>query len=197
MNLDFEVLELENFKFSFEEMLEYYSILQKEYNHYKWVPPSNLDVKNHEISGLYSWAIQSNLKDSKKPCPPYDIKHDNETVGTFDVPTELIFGFAEKFIFSLPNPRQTVISVHPPGVKIKFHTDNDKFFKIHLPIISNDDAFFIFEKNRYNLKPGKAYLINTERIHGTENLGNSDRVHFITKLNIFDIERILFNEYTI
>lgn len=197
MNLDFEVLELENIKFSHNELLNYYYILEKEFQSLKWSVDEKTDIKNHEVFGLYSWAIQSNLKNPLAPCPPYDIKHDNEVVGTFDVPTPLVFGFAEKFLNLIPGLRQTVIVNHPPGVKIHMHKDNEEFFKIHIPIITNDNAFFCFEKTRYNLKAGKAYLINTEKIHGTENLGDSDRIHFITKIRVENISTIINSEYHI
>lgn len=197
MNTDFDILELKNISFSHQELLDYYLIINQYYRNYKWTPNDNIDAKNHEIKNLYSWAIQSNLKDPMLPCPPYDIKHDHEVTGTFDTPTNLLFGFAKKFILSLKNLRQTVIVGHPPGAKIKLHTDNQEFFKIHAPIITNDDAFFIFEKNRYNLKPGSAYLINTSRLHGTENLGKSDRVHFITKVRTKDIEGLINNDFVV
>lgn len=194
---NFEVLELDNFKFSIIELIEFYNTVEKNFQHLKWTPDITVDTKNHTVDEIFSWAIQSNLKDASKPCPPYDIKHDNSTVGTFDVPTELIFGFSKKFLEILPFVRQTVISCHPPGSKINLHKDNDEFVKIHIPIIVNDQSYFVFEKNRYNLKVGKAYLINTDKIHGTENLGDNTRVHLITKLKIQYIDKIINNEYRI
>ena len=194
---NFEVMELDNFKFSITELIEFYNTVEKNFQHLKWTPDDTIDTKDHQVKDIFSWAIQSNLKDPSKPCPPYNIKHDESIVGTFDVPTELIFGFSKKFLELFPFVRQTVISCHPPGSKINLHTDNEEFFKIHIPIVTNDDSYFVFEKNRYNLKPGKAYLVNTEKLHGTENLGNSTRIHFITKLKIKDIDRIINNEHRI
>jgi len=194
---NFEVLELDNFNFSIIELIEFYNTVEKNFQHLKWTPDVTVDTKNHTVNEIFSWAIQSNLKDPSKPCPPYDIKHDNSTVGTFDVPTEMIFGFAKKLLEVMPFLRQTVISCHPPKTKINFHKDNDEFVKIHIPIIVNDRSYFNFEKNRYNLKVGKAYLINTDKIHGTENLGDNTRVHLITKLKTKDIDKVLNNEYKI
>lgn len=197
MITNFEVLPLDDFKFSIDELIDYYKTLEQDFQHLKWTPDETIDVKDHSVEKVYSWAIQSNLKDPTKPCPPYDIKYDDSVVGTFDVPTELIFGFPQRLLTAMPFLRQTVISCHPPGTKINFHKDNEEFFKIHIPIITNDNSWFVFEHSKYNLKPGKAYLINTEKLHGTDNLGDNVRVHFITKLKIEDIPQVINNEYKI
>jgi hypothetical protein len=194
---NFEVIELDNFKFSLEELEHYYHTVQSNFSYLKWAPDADTDTKDHNVSEVYGWAIQSNLKDPKKPCSPYDISKGDDVVGTFDVPTELIFGFAEKFLKALPFVRQTVITAHPPETKINLHSDNEEFYKIHMPITANNESMFNFEGKEYNLQPGKAYLINTEKLHGTFNKGETTRVHFITKLRIEDMNKVVNNEYTI
>ena len=184
MTLNFKVIKLENFKFSYDELLAYYEQVVKNYQHLKWTLDSTVDSKNHDVTGIYGWAIQSNLLDPAKPCPPYDIKHDLEIHPNddFKVPTELIFGFAKKIIDTLPDCRQTVIGGHPPGTDIKLHLDNEIYLKIHIPIKTNDQSFFYFENEKFNLEEGNAYLINTEMLHGTCNYGESDRVHLLFKI---------------
>jgi hypothetical protein len=195
--LDFKIKRLDNIKFAHHELLAYYEKVKDKYQHLKWTVDSTVDTKTHTVGNMYSWAIQSNLKDPSKPCPPYHIKNDDEIIesNTFDVETELNFGFAKKIIDTFPNIRQTVIAAHPPNTKIDLHTDTDNFVKVHIPIITNDQSYFVFEDENFNLEVGHAYLINTSIPHGTNNLGNTDRVHFIFKIPVSEIDTVTNNEY--
>jgi hypothetical protein len=192
--LDFDIKELPNFTFSFNELLDYYNFVKTDFTHMMWTP-DNFDTQDHKVNGLYSWAIQSNLKDANKPCPPYDVKHDTEVTGQFDTPTSMLVGFANKIVTCFPEVRQTVISAHPPGTVINQHVDNDEFLKIHIPIETNSDSFFVFGDKHYNLEITKAYLINTTRAHGTINKGSTDRIHLLFKFPINYADEILNKEW--
>ena len=195
--IDFKVIKLDNVKFSYQELLDYYNQVVEKYQHLKWTVGADFDVKTHKVDKMYSWAIQSNLKDPTQPCPPYHVKDDDEVHpnNDFSVPTELIFGFARKVIKAFPRVRQTVIAGHPPGTCIDLHIDNDEFVKIHIPIKANKNSYFKFEDENFVLEEGHAYLINTALPHGVENEGNDDRVHFIFKLHKDDVDLILNKEY--
>ena len=190
---DFDVKELPNIKFSHSMLLEYYNEVKANFQHLKWTPDNR--VSEHNVKKLYSWAIQSNLKDVSKPCPPYNIKHDNEVIGSFDNLTDLVFGFGQLVVDCFPDVRQTVISVHPSTTEIKQHIDNDEFFKIHIPIETNSKSCFVFGDKKYNLEVGKAYFINTKNKHGTINNGNTDRAHLIFKIPHCHAEKILNEEF--
>ena len=191
--LDFDVKELPNLKFSMQDLTTYYNEV-KTHETLKWTP-KDTDTLNHNVNGIYSWAIQSNLKDAKKPCPPYDIKHDDTVLGTFDNPTDLIFGFGKYIVDAIPNVRQTVISAHPPETVIQQHIDNTEYVKVHIPIETNPKSYFSFGDTNYTLKVGKAYLINTTRPHGTNNSGDTDRIHLIFKIPINSVDELLNTEW--
>lgn len=197
--MDFKVKKLSNIQFDPAELLDYYNTVKDLFPQLMWTVPNNFDTKTHNVSKMYSWAIQSNLKDPTKPCPPYHIDGiDNvDALDSFSVPTALIFGFAKKLISALPNIRQTSIAGHPPGTRIDLHPDNDEFLKIHIPIKTNPNAWFCFEDEKFNLEVGSAYMINTIIPHGTDNLGTTDRVHLIFKFPIADAGNILNTDYTI
>lgn len=197
--LEFKIKKLDNVKFDINELIDYFYTLEKDYQHLKWTVPENLDPLTHRISELYSWAIQSNLKDPTKPCPPYHIQNveDRDQNDSFQVPTELIFGFGKKIIDSFPNVRQTVIACHPPGTFIDQHIDSEEFVKIHIPIKTNNDSFFIFGEEKFNLEVGNAYLVNTAMMHGTENNGDTDRIHLIFKITEEDAKHIIETEYVL
>lgn len=196
-DLDFKVKQLKNVIFSHDELLEYYKEIEKKFQHLKWNPNAEIDKKTHAISKMYSWAIQSNLKDPTKPCPPYHIDSGEEVCENDDcrVPTEMIFGLAEKIIQQFPEVRQLGISGHPPGTRIDLHPDNDEFLKIHIPIKTNPLAWFYFEDEKFNLEEGKVYLINTTVLHGTLNNGPTDRIHLIFKFPLRLMNVILDKNY--
>lgn len=197
--MNFKVKKLSNIKFNMQELTDYYNSVVSEHKNLRWTVPGAVDTKTHSVSNMYSWAIQSNLKDPTIPCPPYHIDGIDNVIESdrFNVPTALIFGFAEKLINTFPNVRQTSIAGHPPGTRIDLHPDNDEFLKIHIPIVTNPDAWFCFEDEKFNLEVGSAYMVNTAILHGTDNLGTTDRVHLLFKFPISDANAILSKDYTI
>lgn len=181
--MDYLIKELD-IKFDFNELLEYIATVERDYQHLKWTPSEeNLksidNYEQHKYQGLYGWGIQSNLEDLSQPCPPYDV-HKNSSDTYRD--TELMFGFASKLKQLFPFMRQLGIAGHPPGVKIAEHIDNDQYVKIHIPVTVNPQSNFTFYNHKFVMEPGKMYLVNTTEAHGTNNLGNTDRVHIILKL---------------
>ena len=197
--MDFKIKKLPNIKFNPVELLDYYNTVVEKFPQLKWTVPNSTDTKLHSVSNMYSWAIQSNLKDASRPCPPYHFDGVEGIIESddFSMPTALIFGFAEKLIKAFPNVRQTSIAGHPPGTKIGLHPDNDAFLKIHIPIKTNPDAWFFFEDEKFNLEVGSVYMINTVLLHGTDNLGDTDRVHLLFKFPTSDASTILNGNYTI
>ena len=66
--------------------------------------------------------------------------------------------------------------------------------KLHIPLVTNEDALFTFGKERevkYNMKVGKIYILNTNAYHGTENNGKTDRAHFITRIDDSIIQDVI------
>jgi hypothetical protein len=97
------------------------------------------------------------------------------------------FGILNSMIetLTLPALRQMLIALHPPGLKVDTHTDG-KTRKLHVPFYTNKDAVFTFGENRerkYHMELGKGYIINTLVPHGTENNGNTERVHLLSRVD--------------
>ena len=71
----------------------------------------------------------------------------------------------------------------PPGSFIAPHIDGDERgfvpHKVHIPIQSNDKAFFFLEKERHHLAVGRAYEVNNGARHSVVNGGETDRIHLI------------------
>lgn len=69
-----------------------------------------------------------------------------------------------------------------PGSKIKEHVDNDTsyedgFFRIHIPIITNDEVFFYVDKKRIPMKMGECWYANFQLPHSVENKSSEPRIH--------------------
>lgn len=82
---------------------------------------------------------------------------------------------------------QRMLSVVMPGHAIAPHRDlQAKTWRcrVHVPLISNDRSKFIVEGWAYELRPGFAYKVNTEAVHGVTNDGETPRIHFMFDVGI-------------
>lgn len=176
-------------EFDLNELIDYYDTLERDYQRLKWTFKDDVEDadKGHKHNGIFGWGIQSNLTDLNKPCPPYDI-HKERTKIYRD--TDLVFGFAKKIIDFFPEVRQLGIAGHPHGVEIMQHVDNDEYYKIHIPIISNPQAYFTFSDTKYVMEPGRMYFVETEIMHGTVNDGDNTRVHMLFKCSRDTISQV-------
>ncbi len=72
-----------------------------------------------------------------------------------------------------------VIDRHVDGAGSNVHCH-----KIHVPLQTNPKAVFYAGDEGFYLEEGKAYEVNNVRMHGVENHGDEDRIHFI--FEVFD-----------
>lgn len=190
-NSKFKFIQPLNFKFDLDDLRNYYSSVEHNYQHLKWTLDLVHDVNDahkHKLDGVYGWGIQSNLEDLTKPCPPYDVhKHGSTTYRN----TELAFGFAQSLLNRFPYGRQMGIAVHPIGVSISEHVDNDEFVKIHFPIFKSTASYFLFGQHKFILEPGTAYLLDTRYPHSTSQEGVGSRAHLLLKIPVEHIKDAL------
>ena len=70
-----------------------------------------------------------------------------------------------------------------PGSKIKEHTDpisyEDGFFRIHIPIITNEQITFSVNKELVPMKAGECWYANFGLPHSVENNSDAPRVHLV------------------
>ena len=189
--LNFKVEKLTNVKFSFEELLDYYKEVKDRYKH--------LECRSPVFPNGYSYAMQTKLSNPNLPCPPFHMPGELGVNNSFDTPTPLMFGFAQKILDNFPYAKQLVITVHGPGAQIEFHTDDELFLpeehiKIHIPIESNDKSYFQYDRENIVMEPGSVYLVNTTIPHGTDNQGQTERAHMIFKVPVSAVDDILTKE---
>jgi hypothetical protein len=167
-------------RFDLEEAREYYHSVERDFAHLKWMPNNDaVDIEQHKTKGVYGWGIQSNLADLSLACPPYHIHKNGSNIYRNTV---LVYGFAQKLIELFPECRQLGLAIHPPGVEIGQHTDNDEYFKIHIPLYTTDKSYFVFGEEHNVMALGRMYLVETKYMHGTINNGDGNRVHLLFKL---------------
>lgn len=165
----------------YEKLVKYYQQLVSQYRNKMWTLDNTVfDAEKHEAHNAYGWGLQSNLPDINQNCPPYNVSKEKLD---YYRDTDLIFGYVKELKKQFPNSTQWSIAGHPPGTKINLHTDSSNYLKIHIPIYTNNGAYFVFEDEKLVMQTGKAYLINTREMHGTENQGDTDRVHLFFKIN--------------
>ncbi|MFB9076943.1 adenylyl-sulfate kinase [Flavobacterium procerum] len=69
-----------------------------------------------------------------------------------------------------------------PGSEIKEHVDNDTsyedgFFRIHIPILTNDEVFFYIDHKRVQMQMGECWYGNFQLTHSVENNSTEPRIH--------------------
>jgi uncharacterized RmlC-like cupin family protein len=105
-----------------------------------------------------------------------------------------MFGLMQKLFDTLSESalRQVLIARHPPGLRVNIHKDSE-LKKLHIPLHTNKDAKFLFGENgerQYQMEVGKIYIINPLVPHGTENLGDDERVHILSRIDFDAISEI-------
>ena len=178
-----------NFTVSLTELKSYYEILKNNYDHldWSWEKCGNDVVKQWQDAAYadtanlltHGWAIQSNLKDINKPCPPWNIS----TLETVEYRnTELVFGIIKKLQKIIPYAYRWSVSVQPPGGKVTTHTDHEDEYTVWIPIYTKGPSI-VFDKEYELDANGSAYLLDTTIPHSTSNDSDQERVTIIFRLN--------------
>lgn len=77
---------------------------------------------------------------------------------------------------------QLMLSAVMPGHSIPPHRDGQAPYwvcRVHVPLTSNDKAWFVTGGHAHRLRPGFAYKIDTQAEHAVANDGDTPRVHFM------------------
>jgi hypothetical protein len=74
-----------------------------------------------------------------------------------------------------------ITTVHP-GDFVPFHTD-DMWpawqARVHVPLITNNGCFMMYEGEDHHLKVGMSYVVNIGKPHAIRNEGNASRIHLM------------------
>lgn len=177
------------FTVSLDELRSYYQCLQNDYEYLDWswekcgddIVQQWRDAAYADPANLltHGWAIQSNLKDINKPCPPWNIS----TLETVEYRnTVLAFGIISRLQEKIPYGYRWSVSVQPPGGKVTKHTDHKDEYTVWIPIYT-EGASIVFDKEYELVADGSAYLLDTTKEHFTENNSDKTRATVIFRIN--------------
>lgn len=65
-----------------------------------------------------------------------------------------------------------------PKTTYSLHHDPD-LWRVHIPLITNPDAFMFVDGKMWHLPVGNAYLVKVEHHHLAVNAGNENRIHIV------------------
>ena len=87
----------------------------------------------------------------------------------------------DHFHCPLISARLLKLSAHS---EIKPHSDfktgyEDNNFRIHIPIVTNNQVEFILDNEKLEMLPGECWYTNVNFIHSVTNNGSTDRVHLV------------------
>lgn len=127
-----------------------------------------------DIPGVPHWAAREDLYPECLLGEPKKIQQ------KFD------FGFVKYMKNTLGEEILKDLSIrkHQPTAVLGKHIDGPNVQRLHIPINTDDEAKFLYGEDldrEYNLKPGKAYIINAAVPHGTVNKSINHRAHLQSK----------------
>jgi len=78
-----------------------------------------------------------------------------------------------------------IVSMNPKS-RIRVHKDRGDMLylarRFHIPLKTNEQAFFTVEGEKFHLSEGKLYELNNVKYHGVRNDSNESRIHLIIDL---------------
>lgn len=76
------------------------------------------------------------------------------------------------------------------------HRDGEVFdlnlgmiYRLHIPIITDENVIFKINRKSYRLEAGVLYYTNVSKLHSVENNGSFDRIHLVIDVHANDILR--------
>lgn len=74
----------------------------------------------------------------------------------------------------------------PAQTNIGQHIDRGYYLKtvhrLHIPIVTNPDVYFLIGDTKFHMEEGRVYEINNQQRHGVSNSGDTQRIHLIVDI---------------
>jgi hypothetical protein len=90
--------------------------------------------------------------------------------------TELLQSVAKSF--NIRDVGRVRMLMMEPKTTYSLHHDPD-LWRVHIPLITNPDAFMFVDGKMWHLAPGKAYLVKVQHHHLAVNAGTENRIHIV------------------
>jgi quercetin dioxygenase-like cupin family protein len=142
----------------------------------------------NQYSYMISWPVDKDI-----PIPPsfladstiYPEINSSDYEKSFKVMDKFKYGYMRTLYDLMGDDllKALRITIHEPGAVIDKHNDGANSIRFHIPIVTDDEAYFYYgdsSERKYNLVAGKMYIINTHITHSTVNEGNNTRAHLLS-----------------
>jgi len=139
---------------------------------------------------------EETLKEGRLCTLPYTVRREEHRTYSSDQEeiiksVQPLIGEITKMFPELLKVRGEVVNLLP-GTQLELHIDPFWFHKysrrIHIPILTNDRCFQVFEDREVHLEVGMMYEINNRILHSAYNRGESSRIHLI--IDLMDKEKV-------
>lgn len=90
--------------------------------------------------------------------------------------TEVLQSIAKSF--NIRDVGRVRVLTMKPKTTYSLHHDPD-LWRVHIPLITNPDAFMFVDGKMWHLPAGNAYLVKVKHHHLAINAGNEDRIHIV------------------
>lgn len=179
-----------------DEAIDWYKTIEKNYWDQKWPvedpnykhPLSNDEGPQNDFKDSYAWSLDT-LKQRQDPSF-HMYNHPLEQNYIDYQRTFLCCGWGERVVNFFPKTYRIYLTVSKPGTILPLHVDAGTKYRIHLPIITNDQCVWMLQDGDFSMPAGRAYMADTEIPHGTHNRSFEDRVHLSLELQKKDSDYI-------
>jgi hypothetical protein len=189
---DWDVIEL-NFDIDVEKLQSWYYEVTQRFSNLKFnISMTHLYTEILQTAdGVDVWGMSWPVEQDLPILPRYAARPDlypetnmpeEEFKSKMKVMERYKFGYFKELLDTFGEDTLTFcrVAVHSPGARIQPHSDGERTIRLHIPIVTNNESWIIWDDRKYNLKPGRMYLINTVPIHSTINNGATSRAHIIS-----------------
>lgn len=167
-----------------------------EMNHYKLPQTYNIDRLKSDLKKCQKkeWLLHFNQNDFTGNWSSFALRSISGSEldilatpnATFqDTPTLTNCLYFKEIVDSFRCEKESVrlLSLSPNSY-IKEHTDSDGgyedgFFRIHIPIQTNDNVIFTVNKKALPMREGECWYANFNKPHFVSNHGETDRIHLV------------------
>jgi hypothetical protein len=175
-----------NIKIDVGAAQQYYSVLEKDYQHMKW--ESALGA-----TSIYGWSLHV-LHGVTGSFGFYNMNTEPLGVDNY-YRSKLCFGWAEEILNLFPYGYRAGVGVSPAGTVVPPHIDENwpDMMRLHIPIHTNENYVWHTHEPDLHMELGSVYLVDTSHVHATTNSGSTPRVHLgmnIPRDNFNDIKQL-------
>lgn len=128
------------------------------------------------IDSFSNTKKQVSLRTGIKPPEPNTAKIDQSNFVTWANNTQEVQSIAEQF--SIPSYGRVRLFLLSSMSTYAMHGDDD-FYRVHIPLITNDASFLIVDNRLWKLDVGSVYLVKVKDPHTAINAGRTNRIHLV------------------